>query len=65
MEKYITVKISGIIIQVAKATEVKGYTEGILEVFFPDPPLKNPGKWIKENNTRMEAICKFLNDNNL
>lgn len=66
--KYTTVKISNIIIQIAKQTEIKGYTEGILEVFLPDENImtaKQEKQWIKDNNKRMKAICKFLNDNDL
>lgn len=71
MAKYVTVEISGIITQIAKSTEIKGYTEGILECFLPDndttQEMTEPenNKWIRENNKRMKAICKFLNDSNL
>lgn len=71
MPKYIATKIGTIITQIAKETEIKGYTEGVLEIFFPDEEEQNKwgakenSKWIKENNKRMNAICKFLNDNNL
>ncbi len=34
--KYTTVRISGIITQVAKNTDIVGYTEGIIECFLPD-----------------------------
>lgn len=64
-EKYITVKVSGIITQIAKPTEIKGYTEGVLEVFLPDEDNmtdKESRQWIRENNLRMEKICAFLND---
>ena len=57
--KYTTVKISGIITQIAKKTDVEGYTEGILEIFYPDEEAEN---WIEENNKRMTAICNFLNN---
>jgi hypothetical protein len=68
MTKYTTVEVSGIITQIAKPTEVKGYTEGIIEVFLPDENSmtdKECNAWIKDNNKRMKAICKFLNENNL
>lgn len=65
--KYITQSISGIITQIAKPTKIKGYTEGVIESFLPDEGLtpSQEKEWIKENNKRMNAICKFLNDNNL
>ena len=67
--KYTTVEISGVITQIALKTEIEGYTEGIIEIFFPDNiekwSNKKSNKWIAENNKRMNAICKFLNENNL
>ena len=68
---YILVTISGIHTQIAEKTDIKGYTVAILEAFMPD--LEELEKWsdekvdkfIADNNKRMEAICKFLNDNNL
>lgn len=54
--------------QIAKETNVKGYTEGVIEAFLPDVDTltqKEEKQWIEENNKRMTAICKFLNDNNL
>ncbi len=68
MSKYTTVKVSGIITQIAKPTNIGGYTEGVLEVFLPDETEmtdKQSREWINENNKRMEAICKLLNDKNL
>ena len=68
MAKYVTVEISGIVTQIAKELE-PGYTEGVIEIFFPDDDVKLTKKqqnaWIAENNKRMKAICKFLNENNL
>lgn len=67
MGKYVTVEISGIITTIGK--EIKpNYTEGLIEVFLPDETkmtAKQEQEWTKENNKRMKAICKFLNDNNL
>ncbi len=69
--KYTTVTISGIITQIAKTTNIEGYTEGVLEIFLPDETQmhkwtqKDEEKWIKENNKRMKAICDFMNKNNL
>lgn len=71
--KYICVSIGNIITQIAKQTETKNYTEGVLGSYLPDidevlpdKELKKEAKrWTKENNRRMIAICKFLNDNNL
>ena len=66
-QKYVTVESNGIIIQIAKLTEIQGYTEGVLEVFFPDDDELNSWskeqeeEWVEENNTRMTAICQFLN----
>lgn len=71
MAKYITVSISNIITQIAKKTKVNGYTEGVIEVLFPDDSElkkwtdKQREAWERGNNKRMKAICKFLNDNNL
>jgi hypothetical protein len=71
MAKYVTVEISGVINQIAKEPDVKGYTEGVLECFMPDGKeirklsKKQTALWIKENNNRMNAICKFLNENDL
>ena len=67
-KKYVTTEVSGIIIQIAKPTDIPGYTEGVIEVFLPDETKMTDAesrKWINENNKRMTAICKFLNDNNL
>ena len=68
MDKYVTVEISGIVTQIAKKLE-PGFTEGVIEIFFPDDDVKLTKKqqnaWIAENNKRMKAICKFLNENNL
>lgn len=67
--KYTTVEISGIITQIALTKDIEGYTEGVLECFFPDDieiwSIKAKDEWIYENNLRMNAICKFLNDNQL
>ena len=69
--KYTCVTVNGIILQVAKKTEIKGYTEGVLEAFLPDDSElerwgeKESEDWTLANNKRMKAICKFLNDNNL
>lgn len=66
--KYVTTKISGIITQIAKETDIRGYTEGVLEVFLLDEEKmtdKESREWIKKNNFRMERICSFLNENNL
>jgi hypothetical protein len=68
MSKYITVNVGKIITQIAKPTEIKGYTQGVIECFLPDETEWSERKikeWIKENNIRMEAVCKFLNDNDL
>ena len=68
MDKYVTVEIHGIVTQIAKKI-APGYTEGVIEIFFPDDDVKLTKKqqnaWIAENNKRMKAICKFLNENNL
>ena len=67
--KYITVKIGGIITQIAKPTDVKSYTIGIMEIMFPDNTdkwtKKQTNAWIAENNKRMESICNFLNESKL
>lgn len=69
--KYTTVTVSGVIISIGKTTGVRGYTETLLESFLPDEKeIDEKGEgwtdnWIKENNKRMTAICKFLNANKL
>ena len=71
MAKYVTVTVSGIITQIANETDIPGYTVGVIEIFFPDDEemkgwsKKQERDWILANNKRMEAICKFLNENNL
>ena len=70
-KKYVTVEISGIITSISKPTDIPGYTVGVIESFLPtDEELNKMSTqqehdWTMENNTRMTAICKFLNDNNL
>jgi len=62
--KYTVVQVGGLTIQVAKTTEVKGYTEGILERFLPDENSMSDEEienWIKENNNMMQDICDLLN----
>jgi len=66
--KYTTIKIGNIITQIVVKTNIKGYTEGIIEAFIPDADNMTDEQaetWIKENNKRMNAICEFLNKNNL
>jgi len=69
--KYVIVKIGKIITQIAKPTDVDGYTIGILESFMPEKTEMDKmtdeqiDDFIEENNKRMTAICEFLNDNNL
>lgn len=66
--KYTTVTISGIITQIAVHTEIMGYTSGVLEAFLPDENQLTESEtadWIEANNKRMNAICRFLNDQNL
>lgn len=71
MPKYITVEVHGIITQIAKETEIKAYTEGVLEAFLPDDDVlenwtdEESEAWTKENNIRMKGICQFLNNTNL
>lgn len=65
MTKYKLATISGIHVQIA--TDLgRGYTKGVMEIFFPDESSKmsvrKQKKWTKENNERMEAICYFLNN---
>lgn len=62
--KYTTTSVSGIITQIAKQTAVKGYTVGVLEVFLPEENELTEEEtlvWIEDNNSRMTAICNFLN----
>lgn len=68
VEKYVTRSISGIITQIAILDKsIPGYSEGVIEAFLPEDGLTEAQEkaWIKANNKRMTAICKFLNDNNL
>jgi hypothetical protein len=62
--KYTTVKVSGVVIQIATTTDIPGYTEGVLEIMLPNAEMseKEVDKWIKESNKRAKAICKFLNE---
>ena len=68
MDKYVTVTVHKVIISIAKPTDIEGYTVGVLESFLPDDEElkkmseKEIKKWVKENNSRMKAICKFLNE---
>ena len=68
---YYCEKIGNIINRISVKTEIDGYTEGIIEPFFPSRDEleqwnnKQHSAWIKVNNKRMEAICKFLNENEL
>ncbi len=65
-DKYITISVSGVITQIAKTTKIKGYSIGILEIFFPENHEKwsenKCNKWIRENNERMQSICDLLNN---
>lgn len=69
--KYTTVKTSGIITQVALTTDVPGYTIGVIESMLPTDEEREvwsgrmAEKWTRENNKRMKAICKLLNEKNL
>jgi hypothetical protein len=68
MNKYIIVKCGKVITRIAEATAIHGYTIGIIEPFFPSEDelkawtKKNELEWIRTNNKRMRAICKFLNE---
>jgi hypothetical protein len=70
-KKFTTVKVSGVIIQVAETTDIEGYTIGVIESMLPtDEELskmtqKQQDKWVKKNNIRMEAICTFMNNFNV
>ncbi len=67
-EKYITDTIGKIITRISTKTDIPGYTHGVIESFICDPEElteKEVNQWIKENNKRMKAICKFLNENDL
>ena len=66
--KYTTVYIGSIASRIAVETDVRGYTEGIIESFLPETEnwtKKRIGTWIKQNNERMEAICEMLNKKQL
>lgn len=71
MKKYVCCWNGKVISRIAEKTVVYGYTIGVLEPFFPsDEELlemsrKEVKEWIKTNNRRMKAICKFLNENQL
>jgi|GEM_PF-3876911 len=64
--KYITVQVGMIITRIA-IDKGDGYSVGVLECFLLDNDIthKERIKWIRGNNKRMEAICNFLNRNNL
>ena len=71
MSKYIITKIGKIITQIAKPTDIEGYTIGVIKIMFPDEEeifrftKQQEKEWINANNKRMTEICKFMNDNNL
>ena len=68
MSKYTTVTVSGVIIQVAETTKIKGYTKGVIEsMLLTDKEMngmtdRQINSWIRKNNKRMESICAFLNE---
>lgn len=70
-KKYFVDYIGTCASRISIKTDIAGYTEGILEPFFPtDEEMEvwtdeQHDKWQDENNARLEAICKFLNENNL
>lgn len=62
--KYTTVKISGIIVSVARTTDLLGYTEGVIECFLPEAENmtgKEIDAWTETNNKMMVDICALLN----
>jgi hypothetical protein len=69
--QYVLVTFGNIHTQIAKTTDIEGYTVGIISAYLPeDHEIEQLGEkgtkeWVAANNKRMEAICKFLNDNNL
>ena len=67
LTKYKLVTVSTIHLSISVEL-LPGYFENILETFLPDESnmsKKEEKAWIKQNNKRMEAICQFLNENNL
>ena len=64
--KYTTFTMPGNIITRVGIAKELGYFESVIECFLPDEGTskKDIEKWVRENNIRMKAICKFLNDNN-
>jgi len=67
--KYKVIYITGIATQIGHSTEIKGYTVGVFYSHIPSneeaEAMGNKAckEWIRENNKRMRAICKFLNEN--
>ncbi len=69
-KKYVAVKVSKIITQIAVELS-PGYTKGVIEIFFPDDKelsRMSDGEsdaWIEENNKRMTRLLEVMNDENL
>ena len=69
--KYITVRVSGIVTRVAEKTPNSAHVIGVIDAVIPsDIELdtwseQKQNEWINQNNKRMRAICKLLNDKNL
>lgn len=67
MKKYITQKVSGVIIGIGESLKPAGYHKTILECKLPsDEELskwsdKKINSFIKGNNQMMESICEFMN----
>lgn len=66
--KYMTVELGGVITQIVEKATPGDHVVKVMEVFFPEYEEWTPEQseaWIKKNNKRMKAICKFLNRKNL
>ncbi|KAA9037127.1 hypothetical protein FW778_16995 [Ginsengibacter hankyongi] len=69
-DKYVTIDVSGVIIVIAERIDNSGMTKAILKVAIdPTEAAKftkaQEEKWTSKNNKRMQAICKFMNENDL
>lgn len=67
MKKYITQKVSGVIIGIGEALKPEGYSKTVLESVLPSEEEldkmseRQTNAFIRKNNKMMEAICEFLN----
>lgn len=65
MKKYKVIYQGNIATRIAIEIDVKGYTEGVLEPFFPEFDEMTPTEkhlWVVENNRFIKRVCQLLNE---